>query len=123
MMDPNTHLSTRRIEHGMPLLVDFDLGALVGAHEKFQSGDPSGMTELAQVMAHAGKSRVARKLSAVVRATEDQLRDAEMGAGVMAALEEEAAMRPYTESFKDALGFFSAWGQSLKGSPGSSGGQ
>jgi hypothetical protein len=115
-------LSTRRMEHGTTLLVDFDLGALMGAQEGFQKEDPEAIAQFIKILSGAGKARSVRRLSAVFRATEDQLREAEGEPSVLQALEEEAAARPYAESFKDAVGFFIEWGSSFKPVPSSSGG-
>lgn len=113
-------LTTRRMEHGTPLLADFDLGALMGAQERFQKKDASGISEFIQVLVKAGKAQAIRKLSAVVRATEEQLRQAEADPKVMDALEEEAATRPFAESFQDAVAFFGQWGSSFEIAPASS---
>ena len=114
-------LTTRRMEHGTPLLVDFDLGALVGAQEGFKKQDPEAVTHFIKVLSMAGKAQAIRRLSAMARATEDQLRLAEGDPTVLAGLEEEAAGRPFAESFKDAIGFFTEWGSSFGIAPVSSG--
>lgn len=108
------------MEHGIPLLADFDLGTLMGAQEKLEKNDPAALGEVLEVLASAGKTRAIRRISAVVRATEDQLRQAESDHSVMATLEEEAALRPCGEAFRDALGFFVEWGASFKEGLGSS---
>ena len=108
-------LTTRRMELGSPLLVEFDLGALVGAQE-----GPAKQAAFLEALSKAGKARAIRRLSVVARATEDQLRQAEADTKVMAALEEEAAMRPFSESYKDAVDFFGQWGRSFVIAPVSS---
>lgn len=113
-------LSTRRMEHGAPLLVGFDLGALLGAREKLLAKDPSAITDFIRILSASGEARTVRRLSALVRATDDQLRQAESDPKVMAPLEEEAAQRPFAESFQDAMGFFVEWGSSFELAPGSS---
>lgn len=113
-------LTTRRMEHGTPLLADFDLGALMGAQERFQAQDESAIADFIRVLSTAGKTQAIRKLSAVVHATEDQLRQSEADPKVMPALEEEAALRPFAESFKDAVDFFGQWGASFVIAPASS---
>lgn len=107
--------STRRIEHGLPLLADFDLGALMGA----RSGPEANLGGIMETMARAGKTRVIRRLSAVVNATEDQLRQAEADPKVLAALEDAAGDKPFAETFQDAVSFFVEWGNSLAGTPAS----
>ena len=114
-------LSTRRMEHGTPLLVDFDLGALVGAQEGFKKQDAGAITHFIKVLSTAGKAQAIRRLSAVARATEEQLRLAEGDPKALDALEEEAASRPFAESFKDAIDFFGEWGRSFGIAPASSG--
>ncbi len=113
-------LSTRRMEHGAPLLVDFDLGALLGAREKFMAQDPSGITDFIRILSASGKAHTVRRLSALVRATDEQLRQAEADPAAMDALEEEAAQRPFSESYQDAMGFFVEWGSSFGLAPSSS---
>lgn len=113
-------LTTRRMEHGTPHLVNFDLGTLMGAQEAFQKKDDAAVATFIKVLGDAGAARCVRKLSAIVRATEDQLRQAEGNPAILEALEEEAANRPYAESFKDAVGFFIEWGASFKQGPSSS---
>lgn len=114
-------LSTRRMEHGAPLLVGFDLGALLGAREKLVAKDPSAITDFIRILSASGEARTVRRLSALVRATDDQLRQAEADPKVMEPLEEEAAQRPFAESFQDAMGFFVEWGDSFVIAPTSSG--
>ena len=113
-------LTTRRMEHGAPLLTGFDLGALMGAREKLAAQDPTGISEFIRILSTSGKTRTVRRLSAIMRATDEQLRQAEDDPAVMAPLEEDAAQRPYAESFKDATDFFSEWGSSFEIAPASS---
>lgn len=113
-------LSTRRMEHGTPLLADFDLGALLRAQVGFQKQEDEAVRTFMRILGDAGKARAVRRLSAVARATDDQLREAEANPAVLAALEEEAAARPYAETFQDAVGFFIEWGTSFKTDPNSS---
>ena len=113
-------LTTRRMEHGIPLLADFDLGTLMGAQEKLQQNDVAALGEVLKVLASAGKTKAIRRISAVVHATEEQLRLAESDPTVMPALEEESALRSCGEAFKDAVGFFAEWGASFTGGLGSS---
>jgi|GEM_PF-4819494 len=113
-------LTTRRMEHGTPLLQDFDLGALIGAQAGLARKDFSAIATFIAVLSKAGQTKTIRRLSAIVRATEEQLRLAEGDPGVMAFLEEEAALRPFAESFKDAVGFFTEWGSSFGIAPVSS---
>lgn len=107
-------LSTRRMEHGTPLLANFDLGAIIGAQEAVQNGDKAAVAEFIRVLSVAGKARSIRAISAVARASTDQLREAEANPAVMAILEEAAAERPFLECFKDAIGFFGDWAGSFK---------
>lgn len=113
-------LSTRRMEHGTPHLANFDLGALMGAQEGFQKKDDAAVAMFIKTLGDAGSARCVRKLSAIVHATDDQLRQAESDPAILEALEEEAANRPYAESFQDAVGFFIEWGASFKQGPSSS---
>jgi hypothetical protein len=112
--------STRRMELGLPHLEGFEFGSLLAAQQDFRGGDRNALTEIAQMMAKAGRSKAIRSLSAIVRASEAQLQEAELNPQILAQLEEEAAERPFRESFLDAAAFFIEWGNSLADSPDSS---
>jgi hypothetical protein len=106
--------STRRLELALPLFEGLDLGLLFEAQDlmkikKEDAGGVSqvaaGLTKFASTLAKAGKLRTIRKLSAIARATDLELKTAEKSEEGMLALEDEAAERPFIEAFTDAVSF------------------
>jgi len=108
-------LSTIRMEHGMPLLKDLDLGAFLGAQVKLQGGDVSALSELVKSLADAGQTRVFRKLAAVLAADDATLLAAESTPAIMDPLITAAALQPFSVSFQAVIGFFTEWGISVRG--------
>jgi len=113
-------LLTVHMEHGLPLLAGLDLGVLMGAQDRLGKGDQAAIADVLGALGNAGSLRTIRKLSAVVNATAEELLAAELDPKKLAAMEGAAALRPFGETFRDALGFFSAWAASLGSLPGSS---
>jgi hypothetical protein len=109
-------LLTVHMEHGLPLLAGLDLGALMGAQDRLAKGDQAAIADVLGALGTAGNLRTIRKLSAVVNATAEELLAAELDPKKLATMEGAAALKPFGETFRDALGFFSAWAASL-GSP------
>ena len=111
----------RRFEHGLPLFSGLDIGLLIEAQVRLQSGDFGGLTSIILAVGKAAELRTIRRLSAIWRATDVELEAAERDPVVMAALEAEAARRTFKEGFQDTLDFFAGLGESLGFSPVSSG--
>ena len=109
-------LLTVHFEHGLPLLAGLELGTLMGAQDRLAKGDQSAIGDVLTALGNAGGLRTIRRLSAVVRASADELLAAEMDPKKLAAMESAAALRPFGETFQEALSFFSLWAASL-GSP------
>jgi hypothetical protein len=106
--------STRRLELALPLFEGLDLGLLFEAQDlmRIKKGQEGGVTQVAgglakfaSILAKAGKLRTIRKLSAIARATDMELRAAEKSEEAMFELEAEAAERPFIEAFTDAVSF------------------
>jgi len=106
-------LLTVHMEHGLPLLAGLELGALMGAQDRLAAGDHSAISDVLGALGTAGGLRTMRKLSAVARASAEELLAAELDPKKLAAMEAAAALRPFGETFQDALGFFSEWAASL----------
>jgi len=141
----NRILSTAQIEHGWPILAELtQLEALIAAFFEVRDGlaapamaatgapmSPEGMSKaiaaspdmlrlllpLLRAVKQLGEARVLRKISAVVRATDDQLLEAEGSPEKWKELLAEAARRPYLETVMDLIGFFSRLGLSQLASP------
>jgi hypothetical protein len=113
--------NTRRFEMGMPHLADLDLGAIFSAQARLEKGEMEGLTGLLRAFSGMGETRVVRRLAAIWGATDLELKQAEVQPQVLAELEERQALRPYGDSLKDAMGFFSglmtSLGASLVSSP------
>ncbi len=114
-------LLTVHMEHGLPLLAGLNLGALMGAQGRLAQGDEAAISDVLGALGSAGELRTIRKLSAVVNASAEELLAAELDPKKLVAMEGAAALRPFGETFKDALGFFTAWAGSLGTLPDSSG--
>lgn len=106
-------LLTVHMEHGLPLLSGLDLGVLMGAQDRMAQGDQTAIVDVLKSLGSAGELRTIRKLSAVVRASAEELLAAELDPKKLAILEGSAALRPFGETFQDALGFFGSWAASL----------
>lgn len=113
---------TAHFEHGLPLLAQLDMGRLFAAYSKLESdkSDLSAITDLVSTVGGAAEARVLRKLSAVQRATFEQLIAAEDDPKILKDLETEAAGRGFTESIQDAADFFASLGLSALPTPSSS---
>jgi hypothetical protein len=105
--------STRRFELGLPLFAGLDLGLLMEAQAQVNRQEFAGLTTFVTTLAETGKLRTIRKLAAIWRASDIELKMAETDSSVMSALEDGAAERPFTETFKDAWDFQSALWESL----------
>lgn len=125
-------LSTAHFEHGLSILGELDGPAVSEALAKLgpvvASGDAVPLSALLgmalpflRAAGSAGRGRLLRRLSAVVRASVDELLDAEGDPKKMAALERAAALRSYEETFQDAMDFFSQLGLSMPPTPAFSG--
>lgn len=97
-------LTTAHMEHGLPLLAEFDIQALLGA------GDAATVLE---VLAKAGASRSVRRLAAVHRATVEELLEAEVNPKKALEMEAAVARLTFSEAFQDALRFFQDLGPAL----------
>ena len=106
--------TTAHFEHGLPLLASLDLGRLFDAYAKLEANkeDMSAIKELIGTITVAAELKTLRKLSAVYRATADELFDSESDAAILVALEKAAAARPFTDSIQDAMAFFASLGLS-----------
>lgn len=122
-------LSTAHFEHGLSILGELDgpavsealakLGPVVASGEAVPLSALLGMAlPFLRAAGSAGRGRLLRRLSAVVRASVDELMEAEGDPKKMAALERAAAVRPYGETLQDALDFFSEFGLSMPPTPG-----
>jgi hypothetical protein len=105
--------STRRFELGLPLFAGLDLGLLMEAQAQVNRQEFAGLTTFVTTLAETGKLRTIRKLAAIWKASDLELKLAESDSSVMSALEDAAAERPFTETFKDAWDFQSALWESL----------
>lgn len=112
--------STRRLEHGLPLFAELDLGVILEAQFRVKKGDFTGLTKLMTVLGQTGKLRTIRKLAAIFQATDLELEQAEVDPTFMAKLEAQAATRPFAETFRDAMDFNSALWACLGVTPSSS---
>lgn len=101
------------MEHGLPLMSGLDLGRIISAQERFEQQDPSAIADALQALGTAGELRTIRKLSAVVNASAEDLLESERNPAKLAEMENAAALRPFAETFADALRFFSEWAASL----------
>ena len=122
------NLTTAHLEHGLAILADLDgasvsealakLGPVVTSGTAVPLADLLGIAlPFLRAAGSAGRGRILRRLSAVARATVDELLDAEADPKKLAAMERAAALRPYEETFQDAIGFFSAFGLTLPSTP------
>lgn len=116
-------VSTAHFEHSLPLLAKLDLPELFGAYSRFKENeqDTAALSGLVKVVVSAAEARVLRKLSAVQRATSQQLVASESDPEVLSVLEVEAAGRPFMESVEDVMAFFFSLGLSVPTTPSSSG--
>lgn len=111
--------TTRRFELGLPLFSGLDLGLLIEAQEQIRAKDFRGLSGFITTLGKTGASKSVRKLAAIYRATDLELKMAEVTPSVMEALEQAAAERPFLETFADAMDFLLALFASLGVSPGS----
>lgn len=104
---------TVHMEHGLPLMSGLDLGLILSAQERFEQHDQSAIMDALQALGKAGGLRTIRKLSAVVNASAEDLLESELAPAKWDEMEKAAALRPFAETFADALRFFSEWAASL----------
>lgn len=78
------------------------------------------MSAFVETLGKTGKLLTVRKLSAIYRATDNELKMAETDPTWMAKFEDQAAERPFRETFEDAMSFHAALWESLGVSPVSS---
>jgi len=97
--------STLRMEYGLPLFPDLGYGVLVDAGLMALGGVTPNLPVFLATLATAGRLKVIRKLSAIWRATDLELTMASKDDSVMLILEEQAAARPFSECFRDAMDF------------------
>lgn len=130
-----TILSTAQIEHGFPILAELDLTKLFDAFLILKANLPEGVLDskeegkilkavagspelirlvlpLLQTMGEIGTARILRRVSAVVRASDEDLLAAERSPSKLAELEAEAAKRSFLESGMDLIAFFARLGLS-----------
>lgn len=98
--------TTRRFEHGIPLLATLSPQTLLRAWGQVVEQNPLGLLDLITGLGPACDTRTLRRLSAIYRATDSQLLRAESDPSVLKALEEDAAERSLKECFDDAMSFF-----------------
>ena len=104
--------TTRRFEHGLPLLATLSPDVLLAAWARVANKEPLGLIALMRALGGPAEARTLRKLSAIWRAPDTTLMAAESDPKAMAQLERDASERPLGESFNDAMDFFiSAAGQ------------
>lgn len=115
--------TTRRYEMGLPLFSGLDLGLLLEAQAQIERKEFKGLSGLISTLAAAGTGKTIRKLAAIYRATEVELKAAEANSKTMAELEERTAEVPFNETFRDAMAFLVALLGSLGLTPDSSGGE
>ena len=115
-----TTTTTRRIELGLPLFPDLGYNVLVNAGLMVMKGASPDIPIFLGALATAGRLTVIRKLSAIWRATDLELKMAEGQPAVMADLEAQAAERPFSECFRDAMAFHDALWTSFVPTPESS---
>lgn len=111
---------TVHMEHGLPLMADLDLGLILEAKERLAKNDPSAIADVMKALGKAGGMRVIRKLSAVVNASAEELLEAERNPAKLAEVEQAAALKPFGDTFGDAIRFFTEWAASLGVPPASS---
>lgn len=113
--------NTRRFEMGLPLLPDLGVDSLLESCVQVAKGNAAGLATFYVAMAKAGTSKAFRKLAAIARASDLELKHAEEDPAAMAQLEAEAADLPFAEAFKAVLDFHAALLRFLGVTLGSSG--
>jgi hypothetical protein len=98
--------STRRMEHGLPLLEELGMETIAKAFTRVGAGDVGALMDLFSMIAHAGSARTIRKLTAIVIATDLELAQAELDPAFMAKLVDKAAEIPFKTAFEGILDFF-----------------
>ncbi len=108
-------LSTRQLEHGLALLVGLDLGSLLRTLFSDTDSEPTAadIQALIPVVGGLGERRILRKLAAIMAASAEELRTAEQDPACLLALEEAAALQPWSKSMDQARVFFTGLGLSL----------
>ena len=114
---------TVHMEHELPLMANLDLGLILEAQERLAKNDPSAIADVMRALGKAGGMLVIRKLSAVVNASAEELLESERNPKTLEAMETAAALKPFGETFGDAIRFFTEWAASLGAPLASSGSQ
>jgi hypothetical protein len=144
------NLVTAHFENATPILADLDLALLLAARDRMNgtdtaaasalevartSGDPvaiqaaetrvaqdkaEGLKDFMGVLAVGGKIKAFRKLAAIAGASADDLLEAETNPAKMTELYRAAAVRPFLETLRESLVFFSALVPTRPGTPDSS---
>lgn len=148
-MTDSISFDCRRFEHGLQHFGDIDIKVFIDMEARSQKiqkelraavaqAEAEGvpfeegpftqrladvMADMPGALAKAGKLKSLRKLAAIWRATDEELRLSETDPRVMARLEEAVARGSFHSAYKDALAFHSELLASLGGSPGSSANQ
>jgi hypothetical protein len=115
-----TDQSTRRMEMGLPLFPDLNVGLLQQAGEQIDAGDPAGMVAFITSLGKTGQLKTVRKLAALWTASPEELKKAESDPEALALLEDRAADLPFADTFRAAQAFHAALWASLRPTPGSS---
>ncbi|BDU72908.1 hypothetical protein [Mesoterricola silvestris] len=115
--------STRRYEMALPLFSGLDLSLLLEAQAQIKSQDVKGLTKLITTLGPAGTSKTVRKLVAIYRATDLELKKAEADPEMRKEMEERVSEVPFKEAFTDAMTFLTALFESLGLTLGSSEGE
>jgi len=112
--------STRRFEHGLPLIATLSPDVLLNAWGRVENKEPLGLVDLIKATGTPAAARTFRRLSAIWRAQDTELMRSETDKTVMDRLDAEAADRTFQEAFNDAMDFFIAAAGQLGVSLGSS---
>lgn len=113
----------RRFEMALPFFKHLDLARLAEVESLFIRKDTDALQKLAVVLGDAAAGNTIRKLSAIYRATDAELKEAETSPQKIEALYESAAERPFGETYRDAVAFHAELLKSLGLTPDSSGGE
>lgn len=113
-------ITTAHFENAAPALAEMDLGLLLEVQARLSAGDASAISDFLLTLAKGGKTHAFRKLAAIASASLEDLLAAEMDPAKMRELELAAAQRPFLDTVREAMGFFTALVPTSSDSPASS---